>query len=65
MTSIAPEPVTTLAPADDEVHVVCCNPDVALCGTDVAGLPWGDGDEETTCIVCRDLEHQNCPRCGI
>jgi hypothetical protein len=41
---------------DDLVHVVCCNPDLALCGSDVTGTPLaGPGeilDEDNVCPVC-------------
>ncbi|MET9081413.1 hypothetical protein ABZX77_05830 [Streptomyces sp. NPDC004237] len=63
--ALAPEPVTSRDTADDETHVVCCNREVALCGTDVADLPWVGDEEEATCVVCRDLEGQPCPRCGL
>jgi hypothetical protein len=63
---------TALAPAsaaastgDDLAHVYCCNPDVALCGTDVTGVPEVP-DEDTTCVVCLDLEDADfacCPTC--
>jgi len=65
VTALAPEPITSQAAADDETHVVCCNPDTALCGTDVADGSWVEDDVETTCVVCRDLEGQDCPRCGL
>lgn len=60
-----PTPAPTRQAHDDLVHVACdCDPDTALCGTDVTGQGWDDDDVETTCVVCRDLEYQPCARCG-
>lgn len=66
MTTLAPEPVLTEAEADDGLaHTACeCDPDVALCGTGVADLPWNDEPVETTCVVCRELEDLACPKCS-
>lgn len=52
--ALAVEPTIT-GSADDLNHVYCCDPDVALCGTDISG------DEEVeydtaNCVVCLDLE---------
>ncbi|MFI6249004.1 hypothetical protein [Streptomyces sp. NPDC051016] len=60
---LAPAPLTS-DDAADETHVVCCNRDLALCGSDVTELPWVGDEVEATCVVCRDLEGQPCPRCG-
>jgi hypothetical protein len=52
---------------DDNVsHVVCeCDPDLALCGTDVSEAPWlTDEDQDAECVVCDDLERYPCERCG-
>ena len=62
--TLAPTPLTS-HDAADETHVVCCNPEIALCGSDVSGTPWVDQDEEATCVVCHDLEGQPCPSCGL
>lgn len=44
-------------------HVVCeCEPNVALCGTDVSDYPWGR--ESVNCQVCDHMEMWACPRCG-
>jgi len=44
-------------------HIYCCDPDTALCGTDVSGQPETDLDE-ANCVVCLDLEDQPCcPTC--
>ncbi|MFJ8153908.1 hypothetical protein [Streptomyces sp. NPDC094468] len=63
--TLAPEPVASGDSTDDEIHVVCCIVDVALCGTDVAGQPWYSDEDEATCVVCRDLEGRPCERCGL
>ncbi len=58
-----PAPETT--DTGDLTHVVCeCTPEIALCGADVSGQPWVDEGEETTCVVCRDLEDLSCTRSG-
>lgn len=66
MTSLAPEPKAAATHGDaDLTHTVCdCTPDIALCGTDVTDQPWADGSDESTCVVCRDLEDLDCPRCN-
>lgn len=65
-TAVAPEPAVADAGCGDSVtHTVCdCTPDLALCGTDVTGHPWGDSSAKTTCLVCLDLEAVDCPRCS-
>ncbi|MEU9208505.1 hypothetical protein AB0D27_11260 [Streptomyces sp. NPDC048415] len=66
MTTLAPEPTVTAPDSGDALtHVVCCNDDVALCGTDVAGQEWVDDDEDPTCVVCRELADAPCPVCGL
>ncbi|GHA01131.1 hypothetical protein ACFOOM_12385 [Streptomyces echinoruber] len=66
MSTLAPEQTAAATqPGDDLTHTVCdCSPDIALCGTDVTNEPWADGSEEATCVVCRDLEDQGCPKCS-
>lgn len=65
MTSLAPEAAAAGQEHDDLTHVVCvCNPDVALCGTDVTDSDWATAEEETTCVVCADVVVDPCPRCG-
>ncbi|MFB8182554.1 hypothetical protein ACFC8N_42525 [Streptomyces sp. NPDC055966] len=57
-------PTLDLTRSDSETtHVFCCNPDLALCGSDVSDtpvVPAGVGDD---CVVCLDLEQQPCPHC--
>lgn len=56
--------VTAVSPVVDEMHYVCsCDPNVALCGTDVTHERW-DETREATCVVCDDLAEADCPRCG-
>ena len=40
---------------DDLIHRYCCNPDVALCGTDLSGEDDCEVTDETECIVCAHL----------
>lgn len=58
------EPVD-VAPTDDLSHIVCCNPDRALCGKDVSREPWCDEeiDEATDCEACVNRRRLN-PTCG-
>ncbi|MFD4258198.1 hypothetical protein ACFWR9_11345 [Streptomyces sp. NPDC058534] len=65
MTALVATPTTVDQAHDDLTHVVCyCDPNLALCGTDVTDSDWVDEDEDTTCVVCVDLVDQPCPRCG-
>lgn len=52
--------------SNSEVHIICiCAPDVALCGADRTGVPERPYDPASiTCVVCADLDHLPCPRCG-
>lgn len=53
---------------DDEelIHLYCkCSPQVSLCGLYSDGdTEYIDDEGETGCVVCADLEHAMCPRCG-
>ena len=65
MTITMPETEPEVTPDEDlVVHVVCCNPDEALCGVDVSGEMWVADIEEITCPVCAILEGQPCWRCA-
>ncbi|MEW2442818.1 hypothetical protein [Micromonospora marina] len=62
------EPAPEVVAADRPVHVVCCDPNEALCGTNVAGLDAMPDDAEVTCQLCalayaNDLPCAN-PRCA-
>ena len=41
-------------------HLYCCDPDTALCGTDISDTPELFDDGETTCVVCADLADDDC-----
>ncbi|MGX8904220.1 hypothetical protein ACR820_02890 [Streptomyces netropsis] len=43
-------------------HYYCCDPNRALCGLDLSGMPAA-GDEEQDCVVCVDLD-ADCPLCA-
>lgn len=62
----APAPVLPQTSDDDDtIHTVCgCTPDITLCGFDVSDAEDLGPDAEPSCIVCDDLHHQPCPRCG-
>jgi len=64
-TLTAPESTSQLLGDTGTVHVVHCDENTALCGLDVTHVPWVSDDEETTCVVCEDLDEQGyCPVCG-
>lgn len=55
----------TQGAADELDHIVCCQEDIAICGTDTSGLPWTWGMRDgRACIVCADLEPLPCRECG-
>ncbi|MEV6165728.1 hypothetical protein AB0L71_28210 [Streptomyces sp. NPDC052052] len=64
MTAIAPAPVDTTTSNSELGHIYCCNPDLALCGTDISDMAEIDAEEEVDCIVCNDLEAHPCPTCA-
>lgn len=51
--------------SDDLTHVHCCEPYRALCGADLHEAVIVEPEEETTCVVCADLDEQPCPKCGL
>ncbi|MFI0897731.1 hypothetical protein [Streptomyces sp. NPDC020983] len=64
-TATAPTPATTSTGCDLD-HIYCpCDPDTALCGTDITGATFVD-DVDTACVVCLDLEETDapCALCG-
>lgn len=62
--AVAPTAVS-LDDDDDFTHMVCCDPNVALCGADVTTAQVVDASPaEDECIVCVDLDRLPCPRCG-
>ena len=58
MLSLAPVPIKVSSDTDP-THIYCCNPDLALCGTDISNTPHVDQDG-ILCVVCEDLEDQEC-----
>jgi hypothetical protein len=46
----------------EEIHIVCCNPRVALCGENLGG-DFADDAEATTCTACVVEEEREAP-CG-
>lgn len=62
-TRIAPTADTAGRVTHELDHLYCCDPDIALCGTDISDSPELFDDGATTCVVCDDLEDQLCPRC--
>lgn len=59
-------PAPDVAPpvVGDVLHTVCCDPDRAICGTDVSAEPWVDGGQPATCDVCAAAEWLDCPDNG-
>lgn len=61
----AADPAVPATESDDCLrHVYCCDPETALCGTDLSDTDETDDDDAPTCVVCLDLEDVTCPRCG-
>jgi hypothetical protein len=61
--STEPVGVTTGSGDDDLDHIVCCNPNRALCGRDVSTLEWiaeGEDNAEDECVVCTHLYGSTC-----
>lgn len=53
------------AASSDLDHLYCCDPDLSLCGLDIADLDeLEDFPDEDLCIVCRELGELPCERCG-
>lgn len=47
---------------DNLNHIVCCDVNKAMCGSDVTNSPWSE-DREDECVVCNDL-WDKLPSCG-
>ncbi len=61
-----PHPTTSPTGATRRfTHVVCCDPDTAMCGTDMSGTEWAPGTAVIGCVVCADLVDAPCadPNC--
>ncbi len=56
------------SPPEPINHYFCpCDPDTSLCGIDMTD--WEDAGyvlshDEDDCVVCIDLEHEPCRKCG-
>jgi hypothetical protein len=55
-TSVIEPDAPSTSTADDVIHVVCCDPDLTLCGKDVTEGSWFGAEEPATCNVCRVLD---------
>lgn len=33
-------------------HLTCCDDDIAICGADVSGQEWSNGDGAAPCLDC-------------
>jgi hypothetical protein len=52
----------TSGPDDETCHIPCCaDVDLAICGTDVAGMRWSR--LPVTCAVCMDLDSTSVGAC--
>ncbi|MCX4450643.1 hypothetical protein [Streptomyces sp. NBC_01789] len=60
MTALAPTPDRATTGNSGLDHIYCCDPGLALCGTDVSDVPEIDPDSDITCVVCADLEDHPC-----
>ncbi|GAA3384404.1 hypothetical protein [Streptomyces racemochromogenes] len=60
MTATQPTPTArrTSGSPDELDHLYCCDPDIALCGTDISDHE--DNGADGSCIVCLDLEDNPC-----
>ena len=62
---VSTEPVGVMTDSgdDDLDHIVCCDPNRALCGVDMTDVEWIEpGTEELECVVCEDLAGSACGR---
>jgi hypothetical protein len=60
-----PEVAEPACDTSDVDHIFCCDPDVALCGEDIAGGTEHYGEcTHPMCPLCEALEEYPCPRCG-
>ena len=68
MTELFPREALNKAVADDDdlTHIVCHDPNRAICGADVSEAPWvPPSSYDNDCLVCLDIEHTSCPECGL
>lgn len=60
-----PADLTTGSGDNDLDHIVCCDPNRALCGLDVTYVDWvEESAEEDECVVCVDLWSLPKTSCG-
>lgn len=46
----------------DLTHLFCCDEDISMCGTDLAGVPVVDsGDDERLCPLCELVRAEGAP----
>lgn len=71
MTTITPQVTPFKIPPEFPglYHVTCCKDedpgDIAFCGADVTGQPWGKTPNTQDCFVCAELEKTDfCPIFG-
>ena len=61
---------TSTDDGDELTHICCCkDKDIALCGSDLTGVPYGSMPDDILCNVCFELEEwsiegevEMCPR---
>jgi hypothetical protein len=59
-----PNPTTTTVGDDnpDITHYYCCDPNLAMCGLDIANHPWvDDTNPDTDCRLCVYIQDNNLP----
>jgi hypothetical protein len=62
VTAFRTQPTTTTTDTDAYgVHVVCCDPDLAVCGSDRTGLPFLPDDAPVDCPLCALVDADNLP----
>lgn len=63
-------PATTPGDGDDDdnlAHFFCCDPNRALCGSDLTRAEWDfdlTDDDPEACVVCVDLSRVKHRKCG-
>ncbi|WP_394436257.1 hypothetical protein [Streptomyces sp. SGAir0957] len=62
VTLTAPSPSAATSVGDEITHLYCCDPNRAICGVDLTGVP--EVDEDENCVVCIDPDEHPCPYCG-
>ena len=68
MSELFPRQVLDRVNSDDDnlTHIVCHDPNRAICGADVTEAKWVPPvDHDDDCLVCTELESNKCPECGM